>query len=169
MFVRRNSVKTVFVVQAILVALLAGGCGKRAAQAPRGPVEVAVVTVAPERVVLTTELPGRTSPFLIAEVRPQVSGIIQKRLFDEGANVKAGEVLYQIDPAQYQAAFDQAKAAVAMAEANLPAARLRAERLKGLVEIHAVGQQDYDDAAAAMAVSEASVATTMRPFASRKT
>ena len=156
----RGSLRQVVAVQAILVALLAGGCGGRKARAPRGPAEVGVVTIAPERVVLTTELPGRTSPFLVAEVRPQVSGIIQQRLFTEGGDVKAGEVLYQIDPAQYQAAFEQAKAALAMAEANLPAARARAERLKGLVEIHAVGQQDYDDAAAALAQSEASVATS---------
>ena len=160
MFMNRRSLRNVAVVPALFLAVLAVGCGKRTAQAPRGPAEVAVVTVAPERVVLTTELPGRTSAFLVAEVRPQVSGIIQQRLFDEGANVKAGDVLYRIDPAQYQAAFEQAKAALGMAEANLPAARSRAERLKGLVEIHAVGQQDYDDAAAALAQSEAGVATS---------
>src|SRR5450759_4025284 len=111
-----------------------------------GPVEVAVVTVKPEKVVLTTELPGRTSPYLVAEVRPQVNGLIRERRFEEGSDVKAGNLLYQIDPAQYQAAYDQAKAALAMAEANVPAARLRAERLKGLVEIEAPGRQDYKDA-----------------------
>jgi membrane fusion protein, multidrug efflux system len=159
MSVNAGFLKKLVAVPAAVVTLLGMGCGKRPAQQSRGPAEVGVVTIALERVVLTTELPGRTSAFLVAEVRPQVSGIIQQRLFSEGGDVKAGEVLYQIDPAQYQAAFDQAKAALAVAEANLPAARSRAERLKGLVEIHAVGQQDYDDAAAALAQSEASVAT----------
>jgi membrane fusion protein (multidrug efflux system) len=109
--------------------------------------------------VLTTELPGRTAAYLIAEIRPQVNGIIRQRLFEEGSDVKAGSLLYQIDPAPYEAAYEQAKAALAVAEANLPPVRLRAERLKGLVEIHAVGQQDYDDAAAALARAEASVAS----------
>jgi len=158
MFINRRSLRNVAVVAVLLGAVLAAGCGKRPAQASRGPAEVGVVTLAPERVVLTTELPGRTSAFLVAEVRPQVSGLIQQRFFAEGGDVKAGEVLYQIDPAQYQAAFDQAKAALAVAEANLPAARSRAERLKGLQEIHAIGEQDYDDAAAALAQIEAGVA-----------
>lgn len=128
------------------------------------PAEVAVVTVHSQPVVLTTELPGRTCSYLVAEIRPQVSGVIMSRLFREGANVKAGDVLYQIDPAPYQAAYDQAKAALATAEAelttakaNLPAIRLRAERLKGLAQIHAVGQQDYDDASAALEQAEANV------------
>jgi membrane fusion protein (multidrug efflux system) len=158
MFMNRVHFRNVIVVHAILAAVLAVGCGKRAAQAPRGPAEVGVVTVKPERVVLTSELPGRTSAFLVAEVRPQVSGIIQQRLFTEGGEVKEGEVLYRIDPAQYQAAFEQAKAALAVAEANLPAARSRAERLAELVKIRAVGQQDYDDAAAVLAQVEAGVA-----------
>ena len=141
-----------------VAAPLAVGCRKAPAGPPRGPVEVGTVTVSPEKVVLTTELPGRTSPYLVAEVRPQVNGLIRERAFEEGTDVKAGTLLYQIDPAPYQAAYDQAKASLAMAEANLPAARLRAERLKGLVEIRAAGQQDYDDAAAAAAQAEASVA-----------
>jgi len=153
------------------LGLLLIGC--RAAEAPRaaGPAEVATVTLAPERVVLTTELPGRTSAYLVAEIRPQVSGLLQKRMFIEGADIKEGDLLYQIDPTPYQAACDQAKAAlstaqanvataeanVVMAEANLPAVRSRAERLKGLVAIRAVGQQDYDDAAAALQQAEANL------------
>ena len=86
------------------------------------------MTVQPQQVVLTTELPGRTSAYLVAEIRPQVSGIIQKRLFTEGSDVQAGQVLYQIDPAPFQAALDNAKAALGRAEANLPAIRLKAER-----------------------------------------
>ncbi len=143
-------------------ALIAGGCGK--AQAPQssqpsGPVEVGVVTVHAERVVLTTELPGRTAAYLIAEVRPQVNGLIQERRFAEGSVVQKGALLYQIDPAPYQAAFEQAKAALAVAEANLPPARLRAERLKELVAIRAVGQQDYDEASAALLRAEAGIAS----------
>lgn len=141
------------------VAALAVGCGQRRGGPPQmGPAEVGVVTVQPERVVLKTELPGRTSPHLVAEVRPQVNGIIQKRLFEEGSDVRAGDLLYQIDPSQYQAAYDQAQASLAMAQANLPAARSRAERMKGLLEVRAVGQQAYDDAAAALQQAEAAVA-----------
>ncbi len=140
---------------------LAVACKKGPSGPPqRGPVEVAVVTMNPEKVVLTTELPGRTSPYLVAEVRPQVNGLIRERAFEEGADVKAGALLYQIDPAPYQAAYDQAKAALAMAEANVPAARSRAERLKGLVEIRATGRQSYDDAQAALQQAEASVAAS---------
>ncbi|MHB8800048.1 MAG: efflux RND transporter periplasmic adaptor subunit [Thermoanaerobaculia bacterium] len=142
----------------LAMAALGAACGKPPAGPPQGPPEVGVVTLAPERVVLTTELPGRTSPFLVAEVRPQVNGILRERKFEEGSDVKAGALLYQIDPAPYQAAFEQTKASLAMAEANVPAARSRAERMKGLVAIHAVGQQDYDDAVAALQQAEASVA-----------
>jgi membrane fusion protein (multidrug efflux system) len=113
--------------------------------------------VKPQRIALTTELSGRTSAFLIAEVRPQIGGIIQKRLFTEGSDVKAGEVLYQIDPATYQAAYNSAKAALARAEANLNPARLKAERYQELVKINAVSQQDYDDASAALKLAEADV------------
>jgi len=147
-----------FLGPAAFVAALALGCGKPAAPPPPGPPEVGVVTLAPERVVLTTELPGRTTPYLVAEVRPQVHGILQKRHFEEGADVRAGELLYQIDPAPYQAAVAQAEAALAMAEANVPAARSRAERLRGLVASRAVGAQDAEDAEAALRQAEASVA-----------
>jgi membrane fusion protein (multidrug efflux system) len=116
------------------------------------------VVVQTERVALTSELPGRTSPYLVAEVRPQVNGIIQKRQFTEGSNVKAGDVLYQIDPAPYQAALDQANAALAAAESSLPPIQSRAERMKKLVEIHAVGQQEADEAEAAHQRAIASVA-----------
>jgi membrane fusion protein, multidrug efflux system len=125
---------------------------------PKGLPEVAVQTIHPEQVVLTTELPGRTSPYLVAEVRPQVNGLIQKRLFEEGSDVQAGNTLYQIDPAPYQAALDQATATLAMAESGLPAIRAKAERFKHLVEIHAVGQQDAEEAEAAYQQALASVA-----------
>jgi membrane fusion protein (multidrug efflux system) len=115
------------------------------------------VVVQPQRITLTTELPGRTTAYLIAEVRPQVGGIIQKRLFTEGADVKAGEVLYQIDPAMYQAAFDSAKAALARVEANLITVRLKAGRYKELIAIKAISEQEYDDIVAAFKQVEADV------------
>lgn len=140
--------------------LLLAGCGNQqpAAAPPQGaPPEVSVITIQPERVVLTTELPGRIAPHLIAEVRPQVGGIIQQRLFNEGGDVKAGQVLYQIDPATYRAAFASARAALSRAEANLVPARLREERFRELVTIKAVSQQEYDDASAALLQAEAEV------------
>jgi membrane fusion protein (multidrug efflux system) len=154
---------TLFTSAAILAAtLLLSGCGnkKSAAPPPAGPPEVGVVAVQPQRVTLTTELSGRTAPQLIAEVRPQVGGIILKRLFTEGSDVKAGQVLYQIDPATYQAAFASAKASQARAEANLNSVRLRAERYRDLVGIKAVSQQDNDDAQAVFKQAEADVAFT---------
>src|SRR5512143_444772 len=155
----RNSVKLMLIMSSLAVYLILIGCGKQGAPVagPNTPPEVGVVVIQPERVALTTELAGRTSASLIAEVRPQVGGIIQKRLFTEGADVKAGEVLYQIDPAAYQAAYSSAKAALARAEANLIPARLKSERYKELVKINAVSQQDYDDATAALKQAEADV------------
>jgi membrane fusion protein, multidrug efflux system len=143
---------------AALVATTVGGCGPRPSvrKAPPTP-EVGVATVRSERLVLTTELPGRTAAYLVADVRPQVNGIIEQRTFAEGGDVKAGQLLYQIDPALYKAAYDQAVAALAVAESTVPALGSKANRLKALAAVHAVGQQDADDAAAALATAEASV------------
>src|SRR5690242_9679313 len=108
----RVSFKLMATVGLISGALLASGCEEQtvsAAPPPMGPPEVGVLEIKPQRVALSSELSGRTAPLLIAEVRPQVNGIIQKRVFTEGSDVKAGQVLYQIDPASYQAAFDSAK------------------------------------------------------------
>jgi membrane fusion protein (multidrug efflux system) len=152
----RNKSKIIAVTGVLAGCLILAGCGQqKATGGPPGPAEVAIVTVRPEKVAITTELTGRTSAYLVAEVRPQVGGIIQKRLFNEGGDVKAGSVLYQIDPATYQAAYASAKAALARAEANLTTTRLRAERYKELVAIKAVSQQDYDDITAALKQSEA--------------
>ena len=146
------------VLTALVSGLLLSGCDRQQQAAPPPPVpEVVVVTVQPQRVELTTELPGRTSPYLVAEIRPQVNGLIQKRLFKEGSDVKAGQVLYQIDPAPFQAALDHAKAALAKAEANVPAIRLKMQRYRELLADKAVSQQDYDDAAAALKQAEAEV------------
>ena len=152
-----DGTRLVLSVVILVAGLVAGGCGKPKAGGgpPQGPPEVAAVTVRPERVELTTELPGRTSAYRVAEIRPQVSGILRKRTFDEGADVKAGQVLYRIDPAPYQSALANAKAALSRAEADLPAIRSRAARYKDLVPDKAVSQQDYDDAAAALKQAEA--------------
>ncbi|MBU5613638.1 efflux RND transporter periplasmic adaptor subunit [Geomonas azotofigens] len=150
------------VVAVLSGSLLLAGCGKKQQQAggpPMGPPEVGVIEVKPQRIALTTELPGRTSPYLIAEVRPQVSGIILKRVFTEGSDVKAGQVLYQIDPATYQAAYASAKASEARAEANVLPAKLKEERFRELVKINAVSKQDYDSAYAALKQAEADVAS----------
>ena len=158
----------------LVAGLLLAGCGKpkSAGPPPAGPPEVGVMTIQPQRVAVTTELAGRTSAYLVAEVRPQVGGIIQERLFTEGSDVKAGDVLYRIDAASYQAACDSAKAALAKAqgaalasaqaartraEANAVPRRLKAERYAELVAINAVAKQDADDATAAVKQSETEI------------
>ena len=122
-----------------------------------GTPEVGVVALKTENVTVANELPGRTAAFLVAEVRPQVSGIIQKRLFEEGSMVKAGEPLYQIDPSLYEAARNEAEAQLASARANLAAARARAARYDTLKDSEAVSRQDIDDALAAARQAEAAV------------
>jgi len=122
-----DRVKFIAAAGALVAGLLAAGCGSQQAAPPPAVPEVATVTVSPERAVLTTELPGRTSAYLVAEIRPQVNGIIQKRLFEEGSDVRAGKVLYQIDPAPFQAAYDNAAA-------NLSGMRRAAERARAALE-----------------------------------
>lgn len=140
-----------FPLMAIL--LLAGCSGDGAQQAssmpPPAP-EVGVYTIEAQAVTLTTELPGRTAAFRVAEVRPQVSGIVQKRLFTEGSEVKQGQQLYQIDPAPYQAAL-------ARAEANLKSAENLGKRYQRLIKTNAISRQQYDDAMAAWAAAKAEV------------
>ena len=143
----------------LAIGLMTAGCGKKGGQAPpqSGPPEVSVITVQQQRVALTSELSGRVAASQTAEVRPQVSGIIQKQLYTEGTDVKAGAVLYQIDPASYQAAYNGAKAALARAEANLTPLRLKAERYRDLVKINAVSKQEYDDISASQKLAEAEI------------
>jgi membrane fusion protein (multidrug efflux system) len=146
------------VLMALLGGLLLLGCDRTQQSPPPPPVpEVATVTVQTQQIVLTTELPGRTSAYRVAEIRPQVQGLIQKRLFEEGSDVKLGQVLYEIDPAHFQAALDNAKAALGKAEANLPSIRLRVERYKELLPDKAVSQQELDDAAAAEKQNQAEI------------
>lgn len=126
---------------------------QKAAPAP----QVSVITVKPRSVALTTVLPGRTSATTVAEVRPQVTGIVQTRSFKEGSEVRAGTVLYTLDPASYQATFDSAKAQLARAEASREATRLKAVRTKELVAQNFVSKQADEDAAAALALADADV------------
>lgn len=157
---RVESIRNVWPVAVALatLALAPAGCAReQPAGAAPPPPEVAYVELLPSRVPLTAELPGRTSPYLVAEVRPQVNGLLRRRAFEEGSDVRAGALLYEIDPAPYQAVYNQAQAALGVAEANLPALRTRTARLKELVAIDAAGQQDLDDANAALAQAEANV------------
>jgi len=144
---------------AIILAagLVLNGCGQKNKGTPNITPEVSVVTIQSKPLVITTELAGRTSANLVADVRPQVGGIIQKRFFVEGSDVKAGQILFQIDPALYKAALDNANAALARSEASLSAIRLKAERLKDLLADKAVSKQDYDDAAAALKQIQADI------------
>jgi len=138
-------------VSAIALATLTlAGCSDQAAPPPRQAPTVGIVTLQAEPYTLTTELPGRTAAFRIAEVRPQVNGIIQKRLFKEGSEVKAGQQLYQIDSSVYVAAAKSA-------EATLASAKSLAERYKSLVSDQAVSRQAYDEAQAARLQAEAAL------------
>jgi len=148
-------------IAATLVATLSlTGCSKpkSAAPPPSGPPEAGIIVVKQEKITLTTELSGRTVPQQIAEVRPQVSGIILKRLFTEGSDVKAGQALYQIDSAAYEATYASAKAAQMRVEASLESLRLTEGRYRDLVKIKAVSQQDYDNAFAVLKQGEAELA-----------
>lgn len=136
-----------------------GGCAKGSGR-PSGPTrvpEVATVAIQPQNVELTTELPGRTSAYLIAEIRPQVNGIIQKRFFEEGSDVKAGQLLYQIDPAPFQVAYESAKASLGKAQASHTSVRLRAERYEKLLADNVLSQQEYDDTLAALEQARAEI------------
>jgi membrane fusion protein (multidrug efflux system) len=139
--------------------LLLTACGAKPQQGfdPNAPANVGVVTIRTEPVTLTSELSGRTSAFLVSEVRPQVSGVIKARLFQEGSNVRAGQPLYQIDPATYAASLSSAKAGLAQAQAAYVSAKLKADRYKELVAINAVSKQDNDDAQATAQQAAANV------------
>ena len=147
-------------VLCMLLSLMLLACeeGGKGAPGSSGPREGVIIKLEPRREVYTTALAGRIASFQVAEVRPQVGGILQQRLFTEGADVKAGQALYQIDPATYEAALDSAQAALMKAEANVTPARLKAERFRELLAIKAVSKQEYDDAQAAFKQAEADVA-----------
>ena len=142
-------------------SLILAGCNDSQSAvntAPKDP-EVGVVTLALQSTTLKSELAGRTAAQMVAQIRPQVGGIVQKRAFTEGAMVKAGDLLYQIDPASYQSAQASAKASLARAEATAAAARLKAKRQADLFAIEAISQQDNEDAQTALQQAEADVAS----------
>ncbi len=139
--------------------LLMNGCQKgKGGEGKAAPMpEVATITVAARSVELVTELPGRTAAYRVAEIRPQVNGIIIKESVKEGSEVEAGQLLYEIDPAPFKVALESAKASLAKAEANLPSVRARAERYKELLAQKAVSQQDFEDVTAVLGQSQAEV------------
>jgi membrane fusion protein (multidrug efflux system) len=163
-----------------LMALALAGCGGDAggnnssegkgkggpAGGRGGPIQVGYVEVRPTNVAVTSELAGRVVAFQSSEVRPQVTGVIQKRFFTEGSIVRRGQPLYQIDPSLYRASANQASANLASARANAAAARIRADRYRPLAEMEAIAKQDYTDAqstyqqaAAAIAQNQATLDT----------
>ncbi len=148
-------------------ALTLSGCGNNAPQGGMpGPMPVTVVTLKAAPVTLTRDLPGRTSAYLVAEVRPQVTGIVKKRLFTEGGSVKAGQTLYELDDALYRAAYNNAQAALAKAKATLEAAQATARRTAELAKIGAVSAQDNENTIAALRQSEADFAAAEAAVAS---
>ena len=151
------------VAVAVIAAFTLSACSPAASQAPGQPggapqaAKVGVLTLQPQRVELSAELAGRTVAFQNAEVRPQVTGIVKTRAFTEGSDVKAGQLLYQIDPASYEAALDSARATLAKAEASLTTTRLKAGRYEELAGIDAVAKQLRDDTQAALKQAQAEV------------
>ena len=143
----------------LAVGLGLAACGKNEITKGREPVEVGVVTIESQPLRVLTELPGRTSAYLVSQVRARVDGIILKRAFREGADVKAGELLFRIDPAPYQASLASAQANLLKAHANLASTKALAERYKVLVEGNAVSKQDYDNAVAVAGQAAADVAS----------
>lgn len=140
-----------------VLAIVLTACSTEEAGGPPPPPAVTVAVLSAQDVMLTRELPGRTSAWLVAEVRPQVSGLISERLFVEGTEVEAGEPLYQIDDATYRAAANSARAQLRRAEAAAEAEQLRADRVATLIRTNAVSQQDHDNAMASLSVAQADV------------
>jgi len=160
MLFARSPLARAFLLSAGLLVI--GGCREAETAALPAPLqEVAVYEVTTAAQALTTTLPGRASAHLIAEIRPQVGGIIQKRLFNEGDTVKAGQALYQIDPQTYQASLAQAKATVSSARATLKAAELKAKRDAQLVRIDAISAEDNESAQSALLKARASLQSAL--------
>jgi len=160
-----SALQNVVAKSAVVAAIgVLAACGQQSSGgAPAGggappPAEVGVVTVAPRAVGLATELPGRLEASRVAQVRARAAGILQKRLFKEGSDVKAGQPLFSIDSAPYQASAASARATLARAEANVTQATAQAERYKPLMEANAISKQDYINAVASQKSAEADVA-----------
>ncbi|MEO8016643.1 MAG: efflux RND transporter periplasmic adaptor subunit [Pseudomonadota bacterium] len=162
MLKRINAATGLLVAVAVLTA-----CAKDASGPPPPP-EVSVITLAPRAVAITDQLPGRTTAFRVAEVRPQVTGIVQRRLFAEGSEVKAGEQLFQIDAGSYRAAYQSADASLKRAEAQAVTAKLLEERYAPLIAANAVSKQENDDAIAANARAAADVAAARAQVANAR-
>ncbi|WP_375196796.1 efflux RND transporter periplasmic adaptor subunit, partial [Sphingobium sp.] len=140
----------------VMLCIMTAACGDK--EAPKkGPVEVGVVTLTAQNVTVSTELPGRTASTMMSEVRPQVAGVVQKRLFTEGSFVRAGQPLYQIDPSLYRASRDEAAATLASAQATAAAAQAKANRYRTLGQSEAVSAQDRDDVIATARQASAAV------------
>ena len=156
-----NSVSRTLPLAAAALSLILTACGdkKDAAKGPPPPPTVSFITATPGQVAVTNELPGRVEASRIAQVRARTPGIVLQRVFKEGGEVKAGEVLFRIDPAQFQANVESADAAVARAEANLAQAELKVKRYKPLLAAQAVSQQEYDDALTAQKQTSADLQT----------
>ncbi len=152
---------TFYCIVSLPLALLLTACGKKEVKAPPPPpAEVSVIAVAIEPVKHTTELPGRINSMREAQVRARATGILLKRLFEEGSNVKEGQVLFQIDPVPLQASLNSAQAAVAKAEAALKESKAKAARYEELVKINAISKQVYDEAVATLGQNEADLLAT---------
>ena len=158
---RCQSSARIGVLSAAVVSLFAlSGCGEQSAaagHAAKPALEVGVFTVRPQAVEVTTDLPGRTTPFRVAQVRPQVSGVVQQRAFDEGARVESGQLLYQLDDKVYRAQVEQAKAELDKALATVQSVAANTRRIREVVASGAVSQQEYDDARAHLAEAKADV------------
>lgn len=153
----------------LFLLLLTGGCEEEQAPPPQqGAPAVTVVTLKTEPVELTRQLPGRTTAYLIAEVRPQVTGIVEERLFEEGSVVEAGQPLYQLDDATYRARYNSALASLARAKATVEVARLNAARAEELVKANAVSRQEYENAVAALQQAEADIGVAEAAVASSR-
>lgn len=150
-----------------LLSFLMVACEKQQAPGPQSmPPAVTVVTLKAEPVVLTRRLPGRTNAFLVAEVRPQVTGIVKERLFTEGSLVKAGQPLYQLDDASYRADYNSARALLARAQASMEIARLNANRADELIKVNAISKQEYQTLVAARRQAEADISVAEAQVAS---
>lgn len=150
----------------VVIALT--GCDDGTPEPPPPPAQVAVLTLVPSRVELTEDLPGRVAALRVAEIRPQVSGIVRQRLFEQGAEIRAGDPLFQINPAPFKADAEMAAAALQRAEAALARAQVQTRRLEPLVQAEAISRQTYDDAASQRDQAAADVAQARATLARRQ-
>lgn len=152
----------------LAISLALTGCSPAPKPPQKGPTEVGIITLTPQPQTLTSELPGRTKAWMSAQIRPQVSGIVKQRLFTEGSVVEAGDALYTLDPAPYQATYAQAKANAAETKATLESASLKAKRYVELAKLDAISQQDKEDAQASLYSAEAAYQAAQASVASAR-